>query len=80
MANLTISMDEALIRKARIRAIQEGTSVSAKIREFLVRYAGAPEADAAAVAIALPVFDGRSGLQAGIDGTSNQSLLRAVSE
>jgi plasmid stability protein len=39
MANLTISIDEQLIRKARLRAIQEGTSVSARIREFLVSYA-----------------------------------------
>ena len=39
MTNLTIALDEAIIRKARIRAIQEGTSVSAKVREFLAAYA-----------------------------------------
>lgn len=39
MANLTISIDETLIRKARVRAINEGTSVSARIREFLADYA-----------------------------------------
>jgi plasmid stability protein len=39
MTNLTISIDEQLIRKARVRAIQEGTSVSARIREFLAAYA-----------------------------------------
>jgi len=39
MANLTISIDEQLIRKARVRAIQEGTSISARIREFLAAYA-----------------------------------------
>ncbi|MDO5290155.1 MAG: DUF6364 family protein [Pseudomonadota bacterium] len=39
MTNLTISLDEDIIRKARVRAIQEGTSVSAKVREFLARYA-----------------------------------------
>ena len=39
MANLTISVDEQLIRKARGRAIQEGTSLSARIREFLTAYA-----------------------------------------
>ncbi|WP_213954849.1 MULTISPECIES: DUF6364 family protein [unclassified Variovorax] len=39
MTNLTISVDEKLIRKARIRAIHEGTSVSARIREFLAEYA-----------------------------------------
>lgn len=39
MANLTIAVDEAIVRKARVRAINEGTSVSARIREFLADYA-----------------------------------------
>lgn len=39
VTNLTIALDEAIIRKARIRAIHEGTSVSAKVREFLADYA-----------------------------------------
>ena len=39
MTNLTIALDEAIVRKARIRAIHEGTSVSAKVREFLADYA-----------------------------------------
>lgn len=39
MTNLTIAVDENLIRKARVRAINEGTSVSARIREFLADYA-----------------------------------------
>ena len=39
MTNLTIALDEQIVRKARIRAIHEGTSVSAKVREFLADYA-----------------------------------------
>jgi plasmid stability protein len=39
MSNLTIAIDDQLIRKARVRAIQEGTSVSARIRECLPAYA-----------------------------------------
>ena len=39
MTNLTITLNEAVIRQARIRAIQQGTSVSAKVREFLAAYA-----------------------------------------
>ena len=39
MTNLTIALDEAIVKKARIRAIHEGTSVSAKVREFLANYA-----------------------------------------
>lgn len=38
MTNLTISLDEAVVRGARIRAIQEGTSLSAKVRDFLRQY------------------------------------------
>ena len=37
MTNLTISIDEAVVRQARVRAIQEGTSVSAKVRDFLAK-------------------------------------------
>lgn len=80
MTNLTISLDESVIRKARIRAIQEGTSVSAKVREFLSRYAGNIEPSQAETFVQLPVFDGRSGLQPDVDPSSNQSLLRAVAE
>ena len=49
MTNLTISIDEAVVRQARVRAIQEGTSVSAKVRDFLAAYAqgGQPQQTAA---------------------------------
>ena len=38
MTNLTISLDESIVRSARIRALQEGTSLSAKVRDFLRQY------------------------------------------
>jgi hypothetical protein len=38
MANLTLSVDEQLIRRARVRAIEERNSLSAKVREFLLGY------------------------------------------
>ena len=40
MSNLTVSVDEHLIKRARMRAIEQGTSLSAKVREFLQAYAG----------------------------------------
>jgi plasmid stability protein len=40
MANLTISVDDESLKKARMRAIQEGTSVNALLREFLDSYSG----------------------------------------
>jgi plasmid stability protein len=44
MTNLTVSLDEAIVRKARVRAIKEGTSLSAKVREFLTQYSADSEA------------------------------------
>jgi plasmid stability protein len=39
--NLTITVDEKVLRRARIRALEQGTSVNAVLREFLESYAGA---------------------------------------
>ena len=38
--NLTITIDDELLRCARIRALSQGTSVNAVLREFLTSYAG----------------------------------------
>lgn len=35
MTNLTLSIDETLLRKARIKALERGTSVNAMVREFI---------------------------------------------
>jgi plasmid stability protein len=40
MANLTITLDDDLLRRARVRAAQEGTSVNAVLREHLETWAG----------------------------------------
>ncbi len=80
MSNLTISVDDELIRQARIKAIEQGTSVSAKVREFLAQYARGDLPAAAVTPVVLPVFDGNSGLQPGIDPLSNKSLLQAAEE
>ena len=39
--NLTITVDDEVLRRARIRALEQGTSVNAVLREFLASYAGA---------------------------------------
>ena len=41
MANLTITVDAGTLKKARIRALEEGTSVNAVLRAYLEEYAGA---------------------------------------
>ncbi|MEM7019610.1 MAG: hypothetical protein AAF512_20025 [Pseudomonadota bacterium] len=43
MANLTITIEDRLLQKARLRALEQGTSVNALLRDYLERYAGEPE-------------------------------------
>jgi len=38
MANLTLSLDDALLRRAREAALRENTSVNSLVRDFLSRY------------------------------------------
>ena len=40
MANLTITVDDDTLKRARIRALEEDTSVNAVLREYLEEYAG----------------------------------------
>jgi len=39
MGNLTLAIDEDLLRRARVRAADQDTSVNAVVRELLVGYA-----------------------------------------
>jgi len=47
MANLTITIDDRLLKQARMRALEDGTSVNAVLRAYLERYAGVGDGDAA---------------------------------
>lgn len=40
MANLTVVIENDTLKRARIRALEEGTSVNAIVRDFLADYAG----------------------------------------
>ncbi len=44
MANLTLVVDEDVLQRARVRALQQGTSVNALVRAYLARVAGESEA------------------------------------
>ena len=48
--NLTITVDSDLLKRARIRALQEEMSVNAVLRQFLEAYAGVGERRRDAVA------------------------------
>ena len=40
MANLTIPIDDELLKRARLRALERNTSVNALLREYLEAFAG----------------------------------------
>ena len=50
MANVTVTVDPRVLKRARIRAIEQGTSVNALVAGYLERYAGADETEAALAA------------------------------
>ena len=77
MTNLTISLDENLVKQARIKAIQEGTSLSAKVRELLALYVRQDVPTVPATVPKLPT-GGSGGLQPGIDPCSNRSMFDAM--
>lgn len=43
MSNLTIVVDDEVLKRARIRAMEQGTSVNALLREYLESFSGAAE-------------------------------------
>jgi len=59
MPNVTFTIDENVLRKARIRALEQGTSVSAVVRAHLETYAGvSDERQQALEALLAPVRRG----------------------
>ena len=57
MANLTLVIDDDVLRRARARAAERGTSVNAMIRDLLEQFAG-PSVAAAAVRAMFDIADG----------------------
>ena len=49
MANVTITVDDQVLKKARFRALEQGTSVNALLREYLSRFADAASSHEEAV-------------------------------
>jgi hypothetical protein len=43
VANLTLVIDEDVLRRARIKALEQGTSVNAVVRSFIDEFAGEDE-------------------------------------
>ncbi|HQV58966.1 MAG TPA: hypothetical protein PKV27_13195 [Ilumatobacteraceae bacterium] len=53
MANLTITVDEATLKRARLRAVQRDESVNAHLAEALRRYADGDSSERMARVVAL---------------------------
>lgn len=66
MTNLTLTVDEEILRRARIRALELGTSVNALVRDYLRHLAGRSTA-AEGIAEFLAATQG-AGAGSGTDG------------
>jgi plasmid stability protein len=71
MANMTLAIDDALLRKARVKAVYENTSVNAVVRDFLLRWVD-DEGERAATVERL-----RAGLDASIYDSGGITWTRA---
>lgn len=40
MTEVTLKIDDEVLKRARIRALERGTSVNAVVRDYLASYAG----------------------------------------
>ena len=60
MSNLTIVVDEATLKKARLKALNEGRSVNEVLRNFLESYAGVAVEQVAALDDLLALSRGRN--------------------
>lgn len=67
MPNLTLTIDDETLKRARIRAIEDGTSVNAVVRDYLHDYAGG-EAHRDAVEGFLAFAHAHAGARSGAEG------------
>jgi hypothetical protein len=66
MASLTLNIDESTLRRARIRALEQGTTVNAIVREYLESFAG--ESAASEGLLAFVSLAERAGASSGAAG------------
>jgi hypothetical protein len=73
VANLTLTIDDYLLLRARRRALEQGTSVNALVREYLESYAGDEDAvDAARALVAVAESTSGSSGPAGRDWSRDE--------
>jgi hypothetical protein len=57
MTNLTLTVDDLVLRQARLRALAEGTSVNALVRDYISTYAQEADGPGAALGWLLELSD-----------------------
>ena len=72
MANVTLALDDALLQKARVKAVHEHTSVNAVIREFLAGWTRDDDERAAAVERVRAALDASTYRSGGVTWTRDQ--------
>jgi len=70
--NLTLTIDKQLLKAARIRALEQGTSVNALVRSYLEQFAGDTGA-----ATAVAAFLDRSAASSASSGRKGRTWTRA---
>ena len=72
MANVTLALDDALLQKARVKAVHEHTSVNAVIREFLAGWTRDDDERAAGVERVRAALDASTYRSGGVSWTRDE--------
>lgn len=76
----TLDLNDQLLAEAKALAARQRTSLTRLIEEALQSRLRAQVGKPARRGVRLPVFKGRGGLVAGLDASSNKSLLTALDD
>ena len=76
MANVTLAVDDALLRQARVKAVHEHTSVNAVIRDFLTAWVRDEDERAALVERAAEALDASRYRSGGVTWTRDDLHAR----
>ena len=79
MANLTVTLADDVLRRARLRALERGTSVNALVGDYLERFAGPdPASEALAAFLDLAETTASSSGEGGRSWTRDELYDRRV--
>ena len=76
----TLDINDALLADAKALAARQQTSLTRLIEEGLQLRLRSPRSPRSRAKVTIPVFQGKGGLVAGIDPSSNKSMLDAADD